>query len=122
MAACRQMRTTTECAYLSGGGPDGLGALRFAALYGSWEATRARAMFALHLPMDTRCAAKTLSFLSVRPISCFPTHLTHSALWALPHSVSLQRPYTQMPWPLPSHLPLSDLTLCINGSSWRNSA
>lgn len=53
------MRTTTECEYLGGGGPDGLGALRFAALYASWEATRARAVFALHLPMDARCALPT---------------------------------------------------------------
>ena len=51
-----QMRTTTECGYLDGGGADGLGALRFAALYGSWDAARARAMFALHLPMDARRA------------------------------------------------------------------
>ncbi|KAK9830879.1 hypothetical protein WJX81_001263 [Elliptochloris bilobata] len=49
-----EMRTTTECAYLSGDGPDGLGALRYAALYASWDATRARAVFALHLPMDAR--------------------------------------------------------------------
>lgn len=72
MAACRQMRTTTECAYLSGDGPDGLDALRFAALYGSWEPTRARAIFALHLPMDARCAARNLSFLSLKPSAAFP--------------------------------------------------
>jgi len=51
-----QMRTTTECAYLGGGGPDGLGALRFAGLYASWDAARGRAMFALHLPVDARRA------------------------------------------------------------------
>jgi hypothetical protein len=50
------MRTTTECAYLGGGGPDGLGALRFAGLYASWDAARTRAVFALHLPVDARRA------------------------------------------------------------------
>lgn len=50
------MRTTAECGYLDGGGADGLGALRFAALYGSWDTARARAVFALYLPMDARRA------------------------------------------------------------------
>ena len=56
------MRTTTECGYLDGGGADGLGALRFTALYGSWDSTRARAVFALYLPMDARRGPASTQF------------------------------------------------------------
>ena len=37
-----QMRTGTDSSYLEGEGPDGLGPLRYAALYSSWDAAQVR--------------------------------------------------------------------------------
>ena len=34
------MKTGTESSYLEGEGPDGLGPLRYAALYSSWDAAQ----------------------------------------------------------------------------------
>ena len=56
------MKTTTECGYLEGGGPEGLGALRQVLLYHSQD-SKGRAVWALHMPADSRsvyCQLKAL--------------------------------------------------------------
>eukprot|EP00878_Enallax_costatus_P032361 GHUV01035561.1.p1 GENE.GHUV01035561.1~~GHUV01035561.1.p1 ORF type:complete len:215 (+),score=72.36 GHUV01035561.1:151-795(+) len=51
-----QSKTATECSYLEGGGPDGLGpSLRHIALYHSSDGARGRALFCLMLPPIKRC-------------------------------------------------------------------
>jgi DNA polymerase epsilon subunit 1 len=45
-----QMRTTTQYTYLEGSGPDGLGLLRYAALYHSTDSLGQRSTFCLLLP------------------------------------------------------------------------
>jgi hypothetical protein len=52
---CVQMKTTTECDYLSGEGPEGMGALRHLALYKSHDVARGRAVYALRLPVENKC-------------------------------------------------------------------
>ena len=37
-----QMKTSTECGYLDEEGPDGLGPLRYVAMYSSWDAAQVR--------------------------------------------------------------------------------
>ena len=49
-----QMRTTGQCSYLEGDGPDGLGVMRHVALFKSHDAARGRAVYAMHIPMDKR--------------------------------------------------------------------
>ncbi len=53
------MKTTTECDYLSGEGPEGMGALRHLALYKSHDVARGRAVYALRLPLENKCACCT---------------------------------------------------------------
>ena len=51
-----QARTTTECDYLMGEGPEGLGALRHLTLYQSLDAAHSRGVFVLHMPVEQRWA------------------------------------------------------------------
>lgn len=51
-----QARTATECSYLEGSGPDGLGtSLRQVALYSSTDGNRGRSIFCLLLPATKQC-------------------------------------------------------------------
>lgn len=53
---CMQSKAATECRYLEGGGPDGLGpSLRHIALYHSSDGARGRAVFCVLLPPIKRC-------------------------------------------------------------------
>lgn len=49
-----QMRTTAQCSYLEGGGVEGLGALRYIALYQSADTQHGRAVYCLLLPSQQR--------------------------------------------------------------------
>ncbi|DBA81285.1 TPA: hypothetical protein ACH3X2_006902 [Trebouxia sp. C0005] len=49
-----QMRTTTECSYLAGSGPEGMGPLQHVGLFQSHDSSRGRAVYVLALPMEQR--------------------------------------------------------------------
>ena len=51
-----QMRTTTECSYLAGSGPEGMGPLQHIALFKSHDISRDRGVYALVMPMEQRSA------------------------------------------------------------------
>ena len=55
-----QMRTTTECNYLEGEGPEGMGPLRQILLYHSQDAARGRSVWALHLPVESRYVSASI--------------------------------------------------------------
>ncbi len=53
-----QMRSTSQCAYLAGEGPEGLGpALRHVGVFLCADELRGRGVYGLHLPMRQRRAA-----------------------------------------------------------------
>lgn len=49
-----QMRTTTECSYLAGSGPEGMGPLQHVGLFQSHDSSRGRAVYVLAMPMEQR--------------------------------------------------------------------
>ncbi len=52
---CLQMKTTTECSYLEGKGPEQIGAyLRHFSLYESRDMARGRSVLALSMPVEAR--------------------------------------------------------------------
>ena len=56
IACMLQMRTTTECSYLAGAGPEGMGPLQHVALFHSHDTSRGRGVYALAMPMEHRSA------------------------------------------------------------------
>jgi hypothetical protein len=53
---CLQSRAVTQCAYLEGEGPDGLGPhLRHVALYHSSDGNRGRSVYCLLMPATRQC-------------------------------------------------------------------
>lgn len=56
-ACVLQMRTTTECSYLAGAGPEGMGPLQHVALFHSHDTSRGRGVYALAMPMEHRFAS-----------------------------------------------------------------
>ncbi|GAX75625.1 hypothetical protein CEUSTIGMA_g3069.t1 [Chlamydomonas eustigma] len=49
-----QMKTSVECPYLEGDGPDGLGPLSYVSLYFSWDTTQSRAVLSCMMPAASR--------------------------------------------------------------------
>ena len=79
-ACVLQMRTTTECSYLAGAGPEGMGPLQHVALFHSHDTSRGRGVYALAMPMEHRSAshshaASTSSQLRPQYASCHEFHV-----------------------------------------------
>lgn len=53
-ADANQAKTTTECDYLVGDGPEGMGPLRHIALYHCHDPGRSKGVFVLHLAPEQR--------------------------------------------------------------------
>lgn len=69
-----QMRSTTECGYLDGEGPEGLGHLRQIYLYHSRDA-RGRGVWILHLPLWSRCRQHLcVPFSATRVVHVLSSH------------------------------------------------
>lgn len=52
------MRTTTECSYLAGPGPEGMGPLQHVALFQSQDTSRGRGVYCMAMPMERRSACR----------------------------------------------------------------
>lgn len=75
------MRTTTECSYLAGAGPEGMGPLQHVALFHSHDTSRGRGVYALAMPMEHRSALPPLHALGLLPHPWPRASLHRSHAW-----------------------------------------
>lgn len=69
-----QYTTTTDGAYLAGGGAQGLGPLRHVGLYHASDALSGHAVYALHMPASNRCAPDAWFVASLTPMELWYNH------------------------------------------------
>ena len=68
------MKVHSDCAYLEGGGPDGLGpAVRLLAVFQCGDALRGRAVYGVYMPITGRCGYRRRA-CSLGPIYTYSAH------------------------------------------------
>ena len=84
-----QMRTTTECSYLAGAGPEGMGPLQHVALFHSHDTSRGRGVYAIAMPMEHRSASHHCKQLARRHSQGHNMHhvMSHMLVMDWPHAL-----------------------------------